>query len=182
MASSSPTIHLFKKSATEAGTPEDFYLDPSDNLMKITSMWSVVEQEDVLVLSINTALIGDLVFIMAKENIITITVDVENKKKAARFHHQDGMKKFFIEMNPKFLKLDMKSDPAPYSVSADHGGTTNMFITKLKSNKELSVGGISDMETSLYRVLPGPEGTAKMVISKLELKKESSAVRISDLD
>ncbi|KAI3944833.1 hypothetical protein MKW92_002200, partial [Papaver armeniacum] len=170
----------------EAGTPEDYYLDPSDNLMKIAFMWSVVEQEDVLVLSINTALIGDLVFIRAKENIVNIQVDVENKKKAARFHHQDGMKNFSIEMNPKFLKLDMKSDPAPYSVSADHGGSTNLFITKLKSKKELSAGRISDQETSLYRVLPGPpgpeDGMKKFFINKLELKKESSAGRISDLD
>ncbi|KAI3894466.1 hypothetical protein MKX03_013797 [Papaver bracteatum] len=184
-SSSSSKIHLYKKSAIEAGTPEDYYLDPSDNLMEIASMWSVVEHEDVLVLSINTVLIGDLVFIKAGENIITITVDVENKKKAGRFHHEDGMKKFFIEMNPKFLKLDMKSDPAPCSVSEDHGGTKNLFITKLKFNKELSAGrikelaavGISDPDGLL-----GPEGTTKLFMNKLKLKKKLSAGIISDMD
>ncbi|RZC53616.1 hypothetical protein C5167_012476 [Papaver somniferum] len=81
--------------AIEAETPEDYYLNPSDNLMKVTSMWSVVEHADVLEVSINTVFIGDLVFIMpnGEENIINILVDVENKKKDARFHHQDGMKK-----------------------------------------------------------------------------------------
>ncbi|RZC78292.1 hypothetical protein C5167_002498 [Papaver somniferum] len=179
-SSSSPKIHLFKKSAIEAGTPEDYYLDPSDNLMKIAFMWSVVEHEDDLVLSINMVLIGDLVFIEVdgEKNIINIEVDVENKRKAARFHHEDGMKNFSIVMNPKFLKLDLNSDPSPYSVSEDHGGTTNLLITKLKLKKELSAGRISDLDLGP----PEPESTAKLLKNKLKLKKESSAGRISDLD
>ncbi|KAI3836934.1 hypothetical protein MKW98_005267, partial [Papaver atlanticum] len=127
----------------EAGTPDMYFLNPSDNSWKIASMWSVVENEDDLVLSINMGRIGDRVFFIADQNIITIVVDVENKEKAGRFDHKDGMKKFFIEMNPKFLKIDFESDAIPCSASADHGGTTNLFITKLK---ELSAGRMSDLD------------------------------------
>ncbi|RZC78286.1 hypothetical protein C5167_002514 [Papaver somniferum] len=68
-SSSSSKIHLFKKTD---GTPGDYYLDPSDNLMKIASDWSVVEHEDHLVLSISLLSIGDLVAVAPQEDVIHI--------------------------------------------------------------------------------------------------------------
>ncbi|RZC78284.1 hypothetical protein C5167_002509 [Papaver somniferum] len=107
----SPKIHLFKKSAIEAGTPELYYLNPSENLWKITSMWRVVEHEDLLFLTLDLKAIGDLVSVHMDGKFINIEVKKENKENgAARFHHKDGMKKFSIEMNPHFLHLGIKVD------------------------------------------------------------------------
>ncbi|XP_026412892.1 uncharacterized protein LOC113308643 [Papaver somniferum] len=106
MASSSSKIHLFKKSAIEAGTSEDYYLNPSDNLMKMVSEWRVIEHEDVLVVTINMYGFGNGLLIEVKEKFINFEITQENKEKAARFEHKDGMKKFSIEMNPKFLNLE----------------------------------------------------------------------------
>ncbi|RZC90786.1 hypothetical protein C5167_028617 [Papaver somniferum] len=117
-SSSSPKIHLFKKSAIGAGTPENYYLDPSDNLMKIRSAWSVVEHKDFFVLSVDLFAIGDLVLFgpEAEEYEFQIAVVLENKIKAARFKHKDGMKVFRIKMNPKFIKKINVEDDATYRV------------------------------------------------------------------
>ncbi|KAI3855630.1 hypothetical protein MKW92_007541, partial [Papaver armeniacum] len=124
----------------EDGTPEDYYLDPSDNLMKITSAWSVVEHEDHLVLSISTLSIGDLVMVAPDEDVIHIAVIKENKEKAARFHHKDGMNMFSIKMNPKFLKY------VKDSFKGLPDATVVLFIKKLKLKKELSSVRISDLD------------------------------------
>ncbi|RZC78287.1 hypothetical protein C5167_002508 [Papaver somniferum] len=89
-SSSSSKIHLFKKSAIKAGTPENYYLDPSDNLMKITSVWRVFEHEDVLELSVDCLSIGDLVLLgpQPEKNEIQIVVDLENMERAARFYQR----------------------------------------------------------------------------------------------
>ncbi|KAI3833570.1 hypothetical protein MKX03_004467, partial [Papaver bracteatum] len=94
----------------EAGTPEDYYLNPTDNLWKVASMWKVDEQEDVLVLTIDMRSFGDVVIIHLRGKLICIEVRKENKEKAARFDHEDGMKFFDIEMNPNFLKLVPRVD------------------------------------------------------------------------
>ncbi|KAI3917277.1 hypothetical protein MKX01_000054 [Papaver californicum] len=39
-------IHLFRKSAAEAGIPCNYYLNPSEKLMSRASEWSAVEHED----------------------------------------------------------------------------------------------------------------------------------------
>ncbi|RZC78291.1 hypothetical protein C5167_002499 [Papaver somniferum] len=111
-SSSSSKIHLLKKIAIEAGTPEDYYLNPSDNLWKMVSEWNVVEHEDVLVLSADLLGFGDLVYVDIQDGFINIDVETENKETgAARFNHKYGMKKFIIEiMNPKFLNLKVKDD------------------------------------------------------------------------
>ncbi|KAI3915570.1 hypothetical protein MKW92_029871 [Papaver armeniacum] len=107
--------------------------------MKITSAWSVVEHEDHLVLSISLLKIGDLVAVAPEEDVIHIAVIKENKEKAARFHHKDGMKMFSIKMNQKFLKI-----------VKDYGGlpdaTAILFMKKLKLKKELSAVRISDLD------------------------------------
>ncbi|MCL7021505.1 hypothetical protein MKW94_015052 [Papaver nudicaule] len=122
-------IHIFKKSAIEAGTPENYYLNPSDNLMKIASEWRVIEHEDFLTLTINHHGFGNLIFITFPENSFNIEVKVENKETgAARFDHQDGMKKFSIEMNPKFLESRIQRDESVRLAAP----TQRFFITKLK--------------------------------------------------
>ncbi|KAI3833567.1 hypothetical protein MKX03_004464, partial [Papaver bracteatum] len=114
----------------EDGTPEDYYLDPSDNLMKITSAWRVVEHEDYLVLSISLHSIGDLVAVAPEKDVIHIAVLKENKEKAAHFRHKDGMNKFTIKMNPEFLKY-VKDDDS-YRGLPD--ATVLLFIKKLMLN------------------------------------------------
>ncbi|RZC78285.1 hypothetical protein C5167_002513 [Papaver somniferum] len=123
----SQKIHLFKKSAIEDGTPELYYLNPSDNLWKIASEWRVVEYEDILVLTMHMIGIGDLVSVLMDGKFMNIEVEKENKEKAARFQHKDGMKNFCIEMNPHFLKLGITLDP---TVQLSQG-TSRTFITKL---------------------------------------------------
>ncbi|KAI3855629.1 hypothetical protein MKW92_007540, partial [Papaver armeniacum] len=125
----------------EAGTPEDYYLDPSDNLMKITSDWSVVEHEDVLELTFNMFGIGERVFVVAKQHIIYIVVDVEDKETgAARFEHKDGMKNFSIEMNPKFLNFRIKNE----SWKMSKNGIGKLFVNKFKLKEK--GGRISDLD------------------------------------
>ncbi|RZC62479.1 hypothetical protein C5167_024248 [Papaver somniferum] len=41
-------IHLFRQSAVKAGTPKDYYMNPSERLMAKKSGWSVVEHEDYI--------------------------------------------------------------------------------------------------------------------------------------
>ncbi|KAI3920301.1 hypothetical protein MKW92_007233, partial [Papaver armeniacum] len=95
----------------EYGTPELYYLNPSDNLWKITSMWKVVEHEDLLVLTMDLKAIGDLVWTKVDGKFINIEVEEENKETGAgRFEHKDGMKNFSIEMNPHFLHIDIVGD------------------------------------------------------------------------
>ncbi|RZC90785.1 hypothetical protein C5167_028618 [Papaver somniferum] len=145
-SSSSSKIHLFKKSAIKAGTPEDYYLDPSDNLMKITSAWRVVEHEDVLEFSVDCLSIGDLVLLgtQPEKNEIQIVVALENMERAARFYHKDGMKNFSIKMNLKFLNVYGKVDDGTNSVRSE--STTRLFIKKLKLKKESSAERMSDLD------------------------------------
>ncbi|KAI3833568.1 hypothetical protein MKX03_004465, partial [Papaver bracteatum] len=123
----------------EAGTPELYYLNLSDNLWKITSMWRVVENEERLVLTIDYDALGDLVMTRFDGKFINIEVEEENKEKAARFEHKYGMKKFIIEMNPNFLELGITSDPTIRPSSGIH----RMFITKLKLKES---GSMSDLD------------------------------------
>ncbi|KAI3960267.1 hypothetical protein MKW98_016991 [Papaver atlanticum] len=48
-------IHLFRQSAVEAGTPGDYYINPSEKLMTKTSDGSVVEHEDYIETIFNMA-------------------------------------------------------------------------------------------------------------------------------
>ncbi|KAI3833563.1 hypothetical protein MKX03_004460 [Papaver bracteatum] len=137
MASSSK-IHIFRKSAIEAGTPEKYYLNPSENLWKITSAWDVVELEDVLVLTMDSFGIGDLVMTMMDGKFINTKVLRENKEIAARFDDKEGMKKFSIEMNPNFLELAVKLDPT-LSLSQ---GVKRMFISKIKAAEGVKVTAV----------------------------------------
>ncbi|MCL7021978.1 hypothetical protein MKW94_000581 [Papaver nudicaule] len=112
-------IHLFKKSAIEAGTPEKYYLNPSENLMKIAaSAWRVVEHEDFLTLTIDSDGFGGFVTVSFEGKFINIEVD-----------HKDGKKKFSIEMNPKLLNSTVEIDPAALKPSE---GTSRLIISKLK--------------------------------------------------
>ncbi|RZC78281.1 hypothetical protein C5167_002547 [Papaver somniferum] len=120
-------IHLFKKSAIEAGTPEKYYLNPSDNLWKVASEWNVVEHEDFLSLTIHSFGLGDSIITMFDGKFINMEVQKENKEKAARFEHKDGMKNFSIEMNPKFLNLKVTLDPT----LRPSQGIKRIFISKL---------------------------------------------------
>ncbi|KAI3997304.1 hypothetical protein MKX01_009148 [Papaver californicum] len=137
MASSK--IHLFKKSAIEAGTPEKYYLNPSENLFKIVSEWNVVEHENLLILTIVMDGFGDEVMTRMDGKFINIEVTRENKEKAARFDHKDGMKNFSIEMNPNFLKLGVTLDRT-IKISL---GIQRMFITKIKADEEKKVSATS---------------------------------------
>ncbi|KAI3892804.1 hypothetical protein MKX03_000908, partial [Papaver bracteatum] len=112
-----------------AGTPEDYYLDPSENLWKISYSWEVVELQDHIVLSVNLLSIGDRVLVAPHEDdVIRIAVLKENKEKAARFDHIQGMKYFTIKINKKFLKIDDKDD-ATYKRIPD--ATAVLFMKKL---------------------------------------------------
>ncbi|RZC68952.1 hypothetical protein C5167_034434 [Papaver somniferum] len=48
-------IHLFRKSAVKAGTPGDYYINPSEKLMTKTPDWSAVEHEDYIETTFNMA-------------------------------------------------------------------------------------------------------------------------------
>ncbi|KAI3833571.1 hypothetical protein MKX03_004468, partial [Papaver bracteatum] len=111
----------------EAGTPELYYLNPSDNLWKTTSMWRVVEHEDHLFMTLDLKAIGDLVSVHMNGTFINIEVKKEDKENStARFDHKDGMKKFFIEMNPHFLYLGIKGDDIK-----GWEGISRLYISKL---------------------------------------------------
>ncbi|KAI3944834.1 hypothetical protein MKW92_002201, partial [Papaver armeniacum] len=112
----------------EAGTPEKYYLNPSDNLWKVASEWNVVEHKDFLSLTIHSFGLGDSIITMFDGKFINIEVQKENKEKAARFEHKDGMKNFSIEMNPKFLHLGVTLDPT----LRPSQGIKRIFISKLK--------------------------------------------------
>ncbi|KAI3847860.1 hypothetical protein MKX03_003010 [Papaver bracteatum] len=51
----SKKIHLLRQSAVEAGTPGDYYINPSEKLMTKTGDWSVVEHEDYIETIFNMA-------------------------------------------------------------------------------------------------------------------------------
>ncbi|KAI3833573.1 hypothetical protein MKX03_004470, partial [Papaver bracteatum] len=114
----------------EAGTPELYYLNPSDNLWKVTSMWRVVEHEDTINLSVDMDAFGDLVTILIQGNFININVGKEDKEKAARFDHKDAMKEFSIEMNPNFVQLGVKGDDFEASKRV-----ARMYIFKLNAEE-----------------------------------------------
>ncbi|KAI3911605.1 hypothetical protein MKW92_048199 [Papaver armeniacum] len=114
--------------------------------MKITSAWRVVEHEDYLVLTVDLFAIGDFVFFgpVPEEYEIQIAVALENKEKAARFKHRDGMMNFSIKMNPKFIKKIDDKDDATYKVlPEDPSKLVRVMIYKLKL-KESAVR-ISDL-------------------------------------
>ncbi|KAI3836922.1 hypothetical protein MKW98_005255 [Papaver atlanticum] len=115
----------------EAGSPEDYYLNPSDNLWKMVSEWNVVEHEDFLVLTIHNYGLGDGVCTRFEGKFINIEVFAENKEKAARFEHKDGMKNFSIEMNPNFLHLGVTLDRR-LKLSQ---GIQRLFISKLEDEE-----------------------------------------------
>ncbi|KAI3917276.1 hypothetical protein MKX01_000053 [Papaver californicum] len=56
----SSKIHIFRKSAMEAGTPGKYYINPSEKLMSLASEWKVVEHEDAIETIFNKATFEDL--------------------------------------------------------------------------------------------------------------------------
>ncbi|XP_026382715.1 uncharacterized protein LOC113277977 [Papaver somniferum] len=56
-------IHIFRKSAMEAGTPEKYYINPSEKLMSMVPDWRVVEHENAIELISNRVVYkGALIF------------------------------------------------------------------------------------------------------------------------
>ncbi|KAI3836924.1 hypothetical protein MKW98_005257, partial [Papaver atlanticum] len=72
-------IHLFKKSAIEAGTPEKYYLNPSENLWKMTSAWNVVEHKDILTLNIHMTGFGNFVATSVEGKFINVEVQKKTR-------------------------------------------------------------------------------------------------------
>ncbi|KAI3865167.1 hypothetical protein MKX03_016107 [Papaver bracteatum] len=52
-------IHIFRKSAMEAGTPGKYYINPSPKLMSKASDWKVVEHEDAIEMIFNQDAFGN---------------------------------------------------------------------------------------------------------------------------
>ncbi|KAI3855634.1 hypothetical protein MKW92_007545, partial [Papaver armeniacum] len=73
-----------------------------------------------------------------EEYEIQIAVALENKQKAARFEHKDGMMYFTIKMNPKFLKKINCEDDDAKPLRGLPDCTAKLFMNKLKLKKELS--------------------------------------------
>ncbi|MCL7040938.1 hypothetical protein MKW94_007822 [Papaver nudicaule] len=117
-------IHIFKKSAIEAGTPELYYLNPSENLMKMASGWSVVEHEDFLSLTIHVEAFGQCISISPKGKFIGIQVQTENMENVA------SDKNGSFEMNPNFLNLRVMGTDPTLRLSE---GTFRLFLFKLKA-------------------------------------------------
>ncbi|MCL7038628.1 hypothetical protein MKW94_001262 [Papaver nudicaule] len=125
--------HIFKKSAIEAGTPELYYLNPSENLMKMASEWSVVDQEDRLALTVHLFGFGDDNRIRVDGKFIKLEVVTENKEKAARFaDDKNDMKNFSFEMNTNYLDHLHVTDDRSLKVSE---GTIRLYLSKLKAKK-----------------------------------------------
>ncbi|RZC62485.1 hypothetical protein C5167_024230 [Papaver somniferum] len=53
-------IHIFRKSAMEAGNPGKYYINPSEKLMSVASKWRVVEHEDWVEVIFNRAALEDV--------------------------------------------------------------------------------------------------------------------------
>ncbi|KAI3884815.1 hypothetical protein MKW92_024729, partial [Papaver armeniacum] len=112
----------------EAGTPEKYYLNPSENLWKMTSAWNVVEHKDILTLNIHMTGFGNFVVTTIEGKFINIEVQKQNKEiSAARCPHEI-LKKYSFEMNPSFLSLSVRDDPT-LRLSE---GTFRLFLSKLK--------------------------------------------------
>ncbi|MCL7046098.1 hypothetical protein MKW94_029569 [Papaver nudicaule] len=67
-------VHLFKKYAVAAGTPRDYYINPSEMLMSRASEWSAVEHEDCIELAFPKGF-----SVLARGYIDTYIYDSENK-------------------------------------------------------------------------------------------------------
>ncbi|KAI3960226.1 hypothetical protein MKW98_016950 [Papaver atlanticum] len=52
-------IHIFRKSAMEAGTPGKYYINPSEKLMSKASDWKVLEHEDAIEMIFNQDAFGE---------------------------------------------------------------------------------------------------------------------------
>ncbi|MCL7030150.1 hypothetical protein MKW94_021312 [Papaver nudicaule] len=70
-------IHLFRQSAAEAGTPKDYYINPSEKLMSRASERSAVEHEDCIEVILNRKALGDNIVIKRYDN--QAVIDRENK-------------------------------------------------------------------------------------------------------
>ncbi|MCL7039911.1 hypothetical protein MKW94_016737 [Papaver nudicaule] len=76
MASSK--IHLFRKSAMEAGTPGRYYINPSEKLISKAPHWSAVEHEDCIEVRSNRAAFKDIIIFVKTYNNQAIG-DSDNK-------------------------------------------------------------------------------------------------------
>ncbi|KAI3960232.1 hypothetical protein MKW98_016956 [Papaver atlanticum] len=71
-------IHIFRKSAMEAGNPGKYYINPSEKLMNMASEWRAVEHEDGIEMIFNRAAFKDIVIFGRYYNNQAIG-DSENK-------------------------------------------------------------------------------------------------------
>ncbi|KAI3865162.1 hypothetical protein MKX03_016102 [Papaver bracteatum] len=71
-------IHIFRKSAMEAGNPGKYYINPSQKLMSKASEWRVIEHEDGIELIFNLDAFGDSTIFGKRYNYQAIG-DCENK-------------------------------------------------------------------------------------------------------
>lgn len=129
MASSK--IHLFKKLAIAAGSPNNYYLNPLENLWKIASNWSAVEHEDVINLTFHMGAFGDPIYLSVKQSkFININVGIDAYKMPDGYADKNGMRNFSIELNANFLKLGIKGDytKGPESIA-------RMYISKLNAEE-----------------------------------------------
>ncbi|MCL7040484.1 hypothetical protein MKW94_004062 [Papaver nudicaule] len=108
----SKKIHLFRQLAVEAGSPGDYYINPSEKLMSRTSEWSAVEHEDCIEITFNKDGFKDT-NVYLRGYINKTIFDCENKMdefnlivntdlldhKGVKMEVKDGVQKWYI---PKF--------------------------------------------------------------------------------
>ncbi|KAI3836933.1 hypothetical protein MKW98_005266, partial [Papaver atlanticum] len=112
-----------------AGSPNNYYLNPSENLWKIASKWSVVEYQDVIVLTIYMrGLAPDGVYISVEGKFININIGQDGYKMPAGYADKIGMKNFTVELNPNFLQLGVTCD---YTKASE--GISRWYIFKLNA-------------------------------------------------
>ncbi|KAI3960234.1 hypothetical protein MKW98_016958 [Papaver atlanticum] len=72
-------IHIFRKSAMEAGNPGKYYINPSEKLMSVASKWRVIEHEDCVEVIFNRAALEDAYPIIIRRYNNQAIGDSENK-------------------------------------------------------------------------------------------------------
>ncbi|KAI3960236.1 hypothetical protein MKW98_016960 [Papaver atlanticum] len=107
-------IHLFRQSAVEAGTPGDYYINPSEKLMSVASEWRAVEHEDAIELIFDeNASMGFPIFIRFSDT--QAIGDSENKEDV-----------YSYIVNTDFLDVN-KMD------GEFRDGVTKIYIPKIKA-------------------------------------------------
>ncbi|MCL7024724.1 hypothetical protein MKW94_022519 [Papaver nudicaule] len=121
-------IHLFRKSAMEAGTPGKYYINPSEKLMSKAPDWTAVEHEDYIETRTNRAAFNKDIIVFMKRYCNQAVDDCENKDD-----------EFSYILNMDFLNvMEMKAEMKD--------GITKLYYPKIKGEenkkKRKNVAGV----------------------------------------